>query len=266
MDTEEEGSLGVALERQIDLKSRRRFRRGELVWFRVSNMVPSKQNSEAPSRLPSITHWPGLVADIVANTSVMPSPNASLTVAWSIAGGVAPVSLQAQRQVTTSYEYHLRPLGMFSPANQIVRDAVDMLPWALGSELLAGAEGWDLIGHEGTRVIAEAVKLELAAGTAVLDEQAMHAAWMGGMGSRYPFHDMPDDWDTRVFRLSIALKTAEVSIPSRFCLREAIARAWTQTDKIEVMSDADINADDLKAIMDQQKTLYQVSSKFTCSD
>ena len=215
---EDEGTSGIVLERQIDMKSGRRFRRGELIWFRVPTMKPPAGADD----LPSITHWPGLVANIIAKTRSLPDPapdskgtnaSASMSIAWSIAGGVAPQSLKPiQPKIVTDYEYHLRPLGFFSSGDELLKMTRELLPWSVGKELLGGVGGWDRLGKEGTRVIAEGTTRQVAEENgAKADESTLHDAWKKRWARRIAYKDMAGDWDTRVFRLAIALKVAGVN-------------------------------------------------------
>ena len=205
-DSEEEGISGVVLERQIDMKSQRRFRKGELIWFRVKTLHPpgEEAGSDAPARkgaLPSISHWPGLVAHIVARTRALPNAKASA----ASAGSIAALAGKSQQKSFTWYEYHLRPLGTFSQTDEVVKPSEDMLPWALGSELLGGGVGWKLLGDEGTRVVKEGARREAVNATAIED------GWKRRWARRIRFSEMLGSWDFRVFRLGMALKAAQVS-------------------------------------------------------
>ena len=202
------------------MKTNRRFRKGELVWFRVDNIIPPTNDRG----LPAITHWPALVAGVVVKTRVEETTvlgngtvaSAALTTAWSMAGGVTPATLRATPQkITYVIDYHIRPLGFFSTHQDLNRKTQDLLPWALGNELLGGLKGWSLIGSEGTRIIKAGVVAELSNDRAKgveppSDDAGVEERWRTKWAQRWSFTDMPRAWDTSVFRLGIALKIAAV--------------------------------------------------------
>ena len=162
-EIEEEDKAGITPERAIDMKTLRRFRKGELVWFRVQTINPPS-TSGSKDALPSITHWPGLIANIITRARSDGGSNgnvagASLSAAWSIAGGKAPEALN--KRTTYTFEHHIRPLGLFHPGSEVVETGDNILPWAMGKELLGGPKGWDLLGKEGTRIITEGIPKEL---------------------------------------------------------------------------------------------------------
>ncbi|ORY24660.1 hypothetical protein BCR39DRAFT_546010 [Naematelia encephala] len=229
IDSDEDERTPIVAEREIDMTTARRFRKGELVWFRTATVNPPTKEG-VTSGSPSITHWPGLIAHTILRTSSTVSP--------------------ANGEVTY-HEYHVRPLGSFSFTNQVVRHPADLLPWALGNELLGGAKGWEVIGKECTRVITEGVKAELeedkSKGVALPNtDDELKSRWEAKWARRIPFRELEEDWDKRVFRLGIALKTAGI-----------ITDSWTQTDKINVLPSDQVNEDDLKAIISRAKSLYQ---------
>ncbi|WWD18126.1 hypothetical protein CI109_102575 [Kwoniella shandongensis] len=251
---EEDGLAGVVPERAEELTSQRRFRRGELVWFRINNIDPPAKLRGLG--LTALTHWPGLIAQVPLKTRVLQSgdvASASSSTAWTLFGGAAPKLLAStQPDIVQYYEYHIRPLGMFSPADQIVKDGKDLLPWSIGSELLAGEKGWDAIGHQAENYLREGVKKEAEGYKGKSPEELEASAgngqkWKANWAKRIRFVEMPWEWDAAVFRLSVALKTAH-----------GITNAWTQTDKIDILpQDTDISEEDMKLIMSQKKTLYQ---------
>ncbi|KAK8865695.1 hypothetical protein IAR55_000840 [Kwoniella newhampshirensis] len=251
---EEDGLAGVVPERAEELTSQRRFRRGELIWFRINNIDPPAKLKGMG--LTPLTHWPGLVAQVPLKTRVLQSgdvASASSSTAWTLFGGAPPTALQPTKpDVVQYYEYHIRPLGMFSPSDEIIKHGKDLLPWSIGSELLAGEKGWDAIGHQAENYLREGVKKEAEGykGRSLDELEALIGIgqkWRANWAKRLRFSEMPWEWDAAVFRLSIALKTAH-----------GITNAWTQTDKIDILpQDTDITEDDMKLIMSQKKTLYQ---------
>ncbi|ORX35433.1 hypothetical protein BD324DRAFT_632818 [Kockovaella imperatae] len=257
VDDEFDGKSGIIPERALDMKTHRRFRKGELVWFRVQTINPpasASSTSSSKTSLPPITHWPGLVANIVTKARSDPSAanvaGASLSTAWSIVGGKVPEALQTAR-TTYTYEYHVRPLGLFNPASEVVETSDNLLPWAMGKELLGGPKGWDMLGKEGTRILQEGVAKELEQdklnGVSMpTDEQGWDERWRNNWAQRWGFKEKPLAWDLAAFRLSLGLKIAV-----------NITNCWTQTDKIDLIPGADINPEDLQAITAQRKTLYQ---------
>jgi hypothetical protein len=176
------------------------------VWFRI----PTTSAPGKGSGLPSITHWPGLIASIVAKSRVLVDGNTSLRTADFLLKSDVKSAQQAPQRSITRYEYHLRPLGMFSQTDELVNDTEDLLPWAAGSDLLGGSKGWEHMGQEGTRVLLEGVVREAAEDTGPLDETAIKDAWKQRWARRMPFREMAEDWNTRAFRLGVALKTGKV--------------------------------------------------------
>ncbi|KAL1405084.1 hypothetical protein Q8F55_008707 [Vanrija albida] len=240
----------ITVERAIDHRSGRRFRRGELVFFKLDNPVQPPPNS---GNFP-LTHWPGLIASIkettINNSSAdQSSAAASAGAAWSMYGGTPPKSLQ-QPAKKKEFIHTIRPLGWFKRGSEVKRRTRDVLPWAAGSELFGGAEGWKARAEEYKRVLGEAVKAEAAADPPKpqdLQGSALTARWQSRFGERIPFSDMPATWDGVVIRASPAIEMAET-----------IAGYWAQTDKIEVVpGDGRLNAEDHSAIVSGQKTLFQ---------
>jgi hypothetical protein len=216
----------VAPERLEDLKYARRFRKGELVWFRIDTINPPTNDQG----LPSITHWPGLVSYIIKKTSVVTEKvsfgnsavaSASLRTAWTMAGGVPPEALRpaGESKTVTWWQYHIRPLGFFTSKEDVVKDLQDLLPYSLGDELLGGEAGWDKIGTEGTRVMNERVSVEVReiranAAAGMTDEVGLDIRWRSKWAARIRFHEMPKRWEDVVFRLAVALKMGYVSLRS----------------------------------------------------
>lgn len=185
MYSKDTGPSGVVYDRGYDLKYQRRHRRGELVWVQIDPITPSAPPSRRcalsdRSLLPEITHWPVIIADIRLKVTI------------------ARDGANEPGEVTHSWTYHLRPLGMFSPKSEIVRDQSDLLPWAMGTELLAGPAGWQQLAQEGTRVLDE------ASHQSALD-------WEEGLGRRIRFEEM-DEGEDATFRLGVAIRTGTVSL------------------------------------------------------
>lgn len=212
-ESEDEHRSAVVHERELDMTTGRRFRKGELVWFKT----PLTTKAPPGRDLPAITHWPGLVSAITPKTRpVTSNPLEATTSAWKLFGAVVPAELQTEQKTVQYREYTIRALGMFSAVDQVFVREQELLPWAMGNELLRGPSGWKSLGTEGTRVMSERVRKEMAADKAEghslpADDQALDKRWKKRWAERIPFRELPDDWDNRVFRLSVALKTASVS-------------------------------------------------------
>ncbi|WVW80359.1 hypothetical protein I302_102339 [Kwoniella bestiolae CBS 10118] len=242
----------VVPERAEELRSQRRFRRGELIWFRINTITPPS-NVSTPGLTP-VTHWPGLVSNVPLKTKVVTNgdvASASASSAWTLFGGQAPSSLDSSKQTVIHYfEYHIRPLGMFSAHDEVIKDGKDVLPWQTGKDLLGGEEGWNDIGDHAEKVLKEGVRKEAPRfkGQSQEDiENSLIKVWKGNWAKRIRFVEMPEKYEEVVFRLSVALKTGS-----------DITECWAQTDKIDVLpNDQDISAEDMKAILTQKKTLYQ---------
>lgn len=170
---EDVGITGVAYERALDLQSQRRFRRGELVWLKIQTIA-------IPGDIPDITHWPVLIADIRFRAHV------------------------TEDEVKHTYDYHLRPLGMFSKKDDLIGDVDHLSPWVLGEDLLGGQAGWNAIAKEGTRIINEGI---------ALDARSKHVPWEARWGAKIKFETM-ETWALAVFRLMVAIKTGSVSVCS----------------------------------------------------
>ncbi|OCF33229.1 hypothetical protein I316_04970 [Kwoniella heveanensis BCC8398] len=249
-EEEDDGPAAVVPERAEELRSQRRFRRGEIVWFRIGNIDPP--SGSAGNKLSPITHWPGLISSVPLKSKVLNQDDiagASASSAWNMFGGQAPAPLQ-QPTIIHYYEYHIRPLGMFSPHDEVVKDGKELLPWAVGNELLGGEDGWDAIGNQAEALLIKGVKAEAEKNKNKPKEELeadLGKSWKTNWAKRIKFLDMPRQWESAVFRLSVALKTASI-----------ITNSWAQTDKIDVLpDDIDISVEDMKAIQEQRKTLYQ---------
>jgi hypothetical protein len=226
--------------------------KGELVWFRVDPIHPPKE-----SGLPTITHWPGLLAEIQLRVQSTPLASDSTATAGK---EVAPGTRH-------HFDHHLRPLGMFSQSGEVIRKAGDILPWSIGSELLGGDVGWGAIGKDAQAVLQAGVAKEaadlLGKVTMPVAGDILTSRWKRYWAERVKFSAMPLGWQAAVVRMTVALKTSEVSVPhvTRRILNpwQSIIKSWTQTDKIDhIPDDAELSKEDLAAIETQQKTLYQV--------
>ncbi|WRT65891.1 uncharacterized protein IL334_002842 [Kwoniella shivajii] len=246
---EDEDSLpAVVPDRAEELRSQRRFR--ELIWFRINTITPPL----SIAGLEPITHWPGLISNVPLKTRVIgDTASASASSAWTLFGGSAPSTLDAST-IVHYYEYHIRPLGMFSPQEEVIKDGKDILPWQVGNELLGGERGWDSIGNHAEKVLKEGVQKEAVKEKGKPKDEieaTLGRGWKGHWAKRIKFVEMSREYEDAVFRLSVALKTAS-----------SITNSWAQTDKIDVLPDnQDISADDMAAILDQKKTLYQKNRK-----
>lgn len=215
---------GIVPDRAQDLQHARRFRRGELVWFRIDTISPPASND---GTLPSITHWPGLVSQIELKSRVIPLrsalgsgeiANSTLRAAYAITGATPPASVQptGQEETVRWWQYRIRPLGLFNSNEDVIKDIKDLLPYAVGDELLGGEAGWDAIGNEGTRIIAEGVAVEAKeyqalAASGKPSSAPLEELWKAKWARRIRFSEMPKKWETVVFRLAMALKTGFVS-------------------------------------------------------
>jgi hypothetical protein len=185
---DDESPTGVLPDRASDLGHQRRFRRGELVYFRVDTISPPDLS------LPAITHWPALISEIRFRSE-----------ARGVAGGA---SMGNGGQVHHYWEYHLRPLGMFDKRHGLVRDVTDLIPWTVGHDLFDGDAGRDALAGEGARILLEGIEKE---------EERL--GWDDRWGSRRPFGPM--SWEDAAFRLVVAIKTG-TTIAKSWCQTDRI--------------------------------------------
>lgn len=204
----------IATERSLDIRTKRRFRRGELVFFKIKGInPPEKIRTEAGNPLPVITHWPALISSITTKSEVLDDGSASAAQAWKMTGGEAPKELKGPKTVLF-FHHQLRPLGMFSNQNEIPDvPTKDLLPWAAGLELYGGQDGWDALGMESDRILRIGIQDE--AENDVPSEEDLQGVrlterWKRRWGERIPFVDMPRNWEAAVLRLGVALRTAKV--------------------------------------------------------
>jgi hypothetical protein len=209
----------VVRQRELDTTTGRRFRKGELVWFRIPTVDAPAPPDLASSGLPSITHWPGLVATIDTRTTVVTEGGANMSAADAIMGVTRDPA--KTKEVTVS-RYSIRPLGVFSPTEEVQRVTEEMLPWALGNDLLNGQSGWERIGTESTRIITEGVRAEVEQDSSKeIGEKTLDKKWKSTWMRKRAFEeyfrslregtDKSAEWDGVVYRLGLALKTAAVS-------------------------------------------------------
>ena len=225
-DDEETG--GIPLDRAIDLRTQRRFRRGELVWIRIKTVTPPR---EAVARgAPSITHWPALVAKIEQKTRIVQVERKGPT--WTATSGnngksstipAAPPSPAATpgsktvSKIIHYYQYHLRPLGFFSPVDELLTDQKEMLPWLIGSELMGGEAGWQSLGEESVYLLEEAARkeAEVEAGLPAAERVPLTAEkrWKRSKyAQRVLFKDMPQEWEFLCPRAALAIKMGLVRV------------------------------------------------------
>lgn len=118
------------------------------------------------------------------------------------------------------YQYHLRALGLFDPAEEILADVKDLLPWLVGSELLGGEAGWERLGEETHTLIEAGVSSEAEADKALPAEErgrlSVDTRWKRtSWAKRMSFSAMPkDDWAFMCVRAGLAIKMGLVSILS----------------------------------------------------
>ena len=210
---EEEQPTAIVPERSIDMSSGRRHRRGEIVWFCVDRIT-------SPDQSVVVTHWPALIANVVEKRIMTDGKSSGGASAMLHAmPGVKPPAAKMKSGVV--FDYCLRPLGFFSSSGEVVKRTEDLLPWLAGNELLGGTKGWDAIGKESGRVMKQRVASELnemkGKGIPIPTEEAeIEKGWKEKLARRYPFREMPKDWDTVVFRLALAIKIGTVSNPTDF--------------------------------------------------
>ncbi|GMK60041.1 hypothetical protein CspeluHIS016_0902580 [Cutaneotrichosporon spelunceum] len=213
----------VVPERTIDQLTKRRYRKGELVFFRIGTITPPKG-----SDLPEVTHWPGLIASI---TQV---PNVD-------EGGKS----------INSFKHSIRPLGMFSNSHEIINSTSELLPFSVSVQLLGGAEGWTKIGKESSRVLNEGIEreaqIDIPGNQTDIEGTKLEERWKRRWGERIKFSDMPSNWDIAAVRLGVALRMAR-----------NIASCWSQTDKFETLpSGTVLSKAELSDIENHKKSLYQ---------
>jgi hypothetical protein len=214
-DEEEDGASSVPLDRAIDLKTQRRFRRGELVWTRIDTVIPPP--TAAARGAPTITHWPALVSKIAQKSRVIQIEPRGPT--WTATNGESstPVPAPITSRIVHYYEYHLRPLGFFSSVDEVQTDQKEMLPWLIGSELMGGEAGWAALGEESVSLLEAAARNEAELEKALPDvERVPLTAEKRWKRSKYAqrvlFKEMPKEWEFLCPRAALAIKMGLVSL------------------------------------------------------
>ncbi|KAL7423650.1 hypothetical protein Q5752_001231 [Cryptotrichosporon argae] len=226
-EKEDELQDGWVVERSLDFRSQRRYRKGELVFFRVPpDPLPRD------SGLPPITHWPGLIAEIgkVVRPDTTATPHTEVLL------------------------HHIRPLGFFSTSHEasVVFTKEKILPYAVLPELYGGPDGLKKILALGAQALVHQASTDAKAGSVKaeeLEQADTRVRWKADWATRMPFKEffnMSKPHGHVVFRLGAALKMAE-----------SIAQAWTQTDKLTIPRGSDVSVEFLKAVESGAKTLYQ---------
>jgi hypothetical protein len=100
---------------------------------------------------------------------------------------------------------------MFSRKDDIVRDIKDMLPWALGDELMGGQSGWQALAREGTRVLKAGVSKEAEEEKEKKSDTLYKDRWETNWAPRIKFADMGLNWEVAAVRIGVAIKTGIVS-------------------------------------------------------
>ncbi|WVQ85473.1 hypothetical protein IAT38_007638 [Cryptococcus sp. DSM 104549] len=225
----------VPADRASELKSQRRFRRGELVWAKVNAFFPP--DDYTPANLPHITHWPCVIAHHQFK-NVIETPETSPTFKRR---GVLRQNI-VSRQV-----FNLRPLGMFDPKCELVRTSADMLPWAGGHALNGGREGWARITANAIDLMRKAVATEAKAvlgshknPLSIEKSVGQGQMWGRHWADRIEFKAL-NGWQDVVHRFSLAMKVAA-----------AVANSYTYTDEILMLpDDDDLDPEDLQPYLDR---------------
>ncbi|BEJ02578.1 hypothetical protein CcaverHIS631_0703730 [Cutaneotrichosporon cavernicola] len=223
LEEEEVQDAVVVPERTIDQLTKRRYRKGELVFFRMETIMPPKD-----SDLPEVTHWPGLVASITQVSQVDESG-----------------------KPTSSFKHSIRPLGMFSNSHAITKFTSELLPYSASVQLLGGTEGWNKIGQESSRALHEGIEREAQIDIPVhqtdIEGTKLEGRWKRRWGERIKFSEMPPNWDLAVLRLGVALRMAR-----------NLASCWSQTDRFETLpSGTVLSPAELSDIENRKKSLFQ---------
>ena len=215
-DEEEGGASSVPLDRAIDLKTQRRFRRGELVWTRIDTVTPPP--AAAAKGAPAITHWPALVSKIAQKSRIIQVEPKGPT--WTATNGESstPTPVPATSRIVHYYEYHLRPLGFFSSIDEVQTDQKEMLPWLIGSELMGGEAGWAALGEESVSLLEAAARkeAELEKATPEVERVPLTAEkrWKRSKyAQRVLFKEMPKEWEFLCPRAALAIKMGLVRLP-----------------------------------------------------
>lgn len=152
---------------------------------------------------------------------------------------------------------------MFSNSHEVKRGVNDVLPWSAGVELLGGPDGWGKLFDEGSRVLQEAAAKEAKSdppkNADELTGALLEERWKKRWGERKRFAELGQNWDTAALRLSVAIRTAEVSSTHPTITdQQSIANSWSQTDKIEVLpAGSTLTPDEVEALENRRKNLFQ---------
>lgn len=152
---------------------------------------------------------------------------------------------------------------MFSNSHEVKRGVNDVLPWSAGAELLGGPDGWTRLFSEGSRVLQEAAAKEAKSdppkSADELTGALLEERWKKRWGERKKFAELGQNWDMASLRLTVAIKTAEVSLAGPTpANRQSIANSWSQTDKIEVLpAGSTLTPDEVEALENRRKSLFQ---------
>lgn len=107
---------------------------------------------------------------------------------------------------------------MFSNSHEVKRGVNDVLPWSAGVELFGGPDSSGKLFDEGSRVLQEAAAKEAKSdppkNADELTGALLEERWKKRWGERKRFAELGQNWDTAVLRLSVAIRTAEVSLAS----------------------------------------------------
>ncbi|WVO19708.1 uncharacterized protein IAS62_000998 [Cryptococcus decagattii] len=227
----------IVPDRAAELTQNRRFRKGELVWYKIDTILPSDELPESNDVRP-LTHWPGLVSNVELKVRTVDPP--------------ARPSKMAQMLVQF-YAYHIRPLGIFSPYDEVIMDPKDMIPWLGGDQLNGGPRAYDAVVQQAMHALrqhaqkqAEEMKKQGKGPKEMEVILKEPPGWRTRWGKKIKFSEMKD-WDMIVTKFALALRVAGI-----------IGKCWTLTDRIEPLEDdPDLSDEDLKALKSGKKIFYQ---------
>ncbi|OWT40963.1 hypothetical protein J008_01646 [Cryptococcus neoformans] len=236
-DPDEDTIPSIVPDRATELTQGRRFRKGELVWYKINTIVPSDEPPESSDVRP-LTHWPGLISTVELKVRTVDPPG--------------PSSKMPQ-MIVQYYAYHIRPLGIFSPYDEVIMDPKDMIPWIGGGQLNGGPRAYDAVGQQAMHALRKDAKKhaeEIKKQGKSLKEMEKILKEPPGWGSKWAkkikFTEMKD-WEMVVTKFAFALRVAGI-----------IGKCWTLTDRIEPLEDdPDLSDEDLKALKSGKKIFYQ---------
>lgn len=115
------------------------------------------------------------------------------------------------------YAYHIRPLGIFSPYDEVIMDPKDMIPWLGGGQLNGGPRAYDAVGQQAMHALRKDAKKhaeEIKKQGKSLKEMEKILKEPPGWGSKWAkkikFTEMKD-WEMVVTKFAFALRVAGVS-------------------------------------------------------